>query len=47
MQAYNIMVLDNGKIVDMGTHEELIQREGIYKDIYDVQMNMSDLEGDE
>ena len=41
------MVLDNGKIVDMGTHEELIQREGIYKDIYDVQMNMSDLEGDE
>lgn len=47
MQADNIMVLDKGKIVDMGTHEELIQREGIYKDIYDVQMNMSDLEGDE
>lgn len=44
MQANTIMVLDKGKIVDLGTHEELIQREGIYKDIYDVQMNMSDIE---
>jgi len=45
MQADKIMVLDKGKIVDVGTHEELIKREGIYKDIYDVQMNMSDVEG--
>ncbi len=45
MQADKIMVLDKGKIVDIGTHEELIKREGIYKDIYDVQMNMSDIEG--
>ena len=44
MQANTIMVLDKGKIVDIGTHEELIQRDGIYKDIYDVQMNMSDIE---
>lgn len=44
MQADTIMVLDKGKIVDIGTHEELIRREGIYKDIYDVQMNMSDIE---
>jgi len=44
MQADRIMVLDKGKIVDMGTHGELIKREGIYKDIYDVQMNMSDVE---
>ena len=44
MQANKIMVLDKGKIVDIGTHEELIKREGIYKDIYDVQMNMSDIE---
>lgn len=44
MQADSIMVLDKGKIVDMGTHGELIKREGIYKDIYDVQMNMSDIE---
>lgn len=44
MQADSIMVLDKGKIVDMGTHDELIKRDGIYKDIYDVQMNMSDVE---
>lgn len=44
MQADSIMVLDKGKIVDMGTHAELVNREGIYKDIYDVQMNMSDVE---
>lgn len=44
MQADCIMVLDKGKIVDMGTHDELIKRDGIYKDIYDVQMNMSDIE---
>ena len=44
MQADTIMVLDKGKIVDLGTHEELIKREGIYKDIYEVQMNISDIE---
>jgi len=44
MQANTIMVLDKGEIVDLGTHEELIQREGIYSDIYNVQMNMSDIE---
>ncbi len=44
MQANTIMVLDKGQIADLGTHEELIQREGIYRDIYNVQMNMSDIE---
>ncbi|QSX05124.1 ABC transporter ATP-binding protein [Sedimentibacter sp. zth1] len=44
MQADKIMVLDKGKIVDMGTHEELISRDGIYKNIYNVQMNTSDVE---
>jgi len=32
-----IIVLDRGKIVDRGTHEELISREGIYKHIYEMQ----------
>jgi ABC-type multidrug transport system fused ATPase/permease subunit len=26
----------------MGTHEELINRDGIYKDIFNVQMNLSE-----
>jgi ATP-binding cassette subfamily B protein len=45
MQADTILVLDKGKVSDIGTHDELISREGIYKSIYDVQMNMSDIDG--
>lgn len=44
MQADMILVLDKGKVSDMGTHEELINRDGIYKDIYDVQMNLTDID---
>lgn len=44
MQADTILVLDKGRVSDIGTHEELINRERIYKSIYDVQMNMSDID---
>lgn len=44
MQADTILVLDKGRVSDIGTHEELISRDGIYKSIYDVQMNMSDID---
>lgn len=44
MQADKILVLDKGKVSDIGTHEELINREGIYKNIYEVQMNLSDID---
>ncbi len=36
-EADNIIVLDEGRIVQMGTHEELIQEEGLYKRIWDLQ----------
>ena len=39
MQADRILVLDNGRVADLGTHEELIARPGIYRDIYEIQMN--------
>lgn len=42
MNADMILVLDKGNIADMGTHEELINRDGIYKSIYDVQMNVDE-----
>lgn len=42
MQADTILVLDKGKISDIGTHEELINRDGIYKEIFNVQMNLSE-----
>ena len=42
MQADRILVLDGGRVADIGTHAELIQRPGIYKDIYDIQMSSDD-----
>lgn len=51
MQADKILVLDDGKVSDIGTHAELISRPGIYKEIYDIQMSSDDrkliLEGGE
>jgi ATP-binding cassette subfamily B protein len=37
MRADKILVLDKGRIVQQGTHHELIQREGLYKRIYELQ----------
>ena len=33
-----ILVLDNGKIAEQGTHEELIRNEGFYQSVYQQQM---------
>lgn len=38
MFADNILVMDNGNVVDIGTHEELMNRCTIYKDIYTSQI---------
>lgn len=40
--ADQIMVLNHGKIEELGTHEELIEREGIYRKIYEIQMSHDD-----
>ena len=42
MGANQIMVLNHGKIEELGTHEELIEREGIYRKIYEIQMSHDD-----
>jgi ATP-binding cassette subfamily B protein len=42
MQADRILVLDGGRVADVGAHEELIARPGIYKDIYEIQMSSDD-----
>lgn len=34
-----IVVLDEGRLSDMGTHEELMERSQIYRDVYDSQMS--------
>ena len=40
MQAECILVLDKGRVAEMGPHEELMQNHGIYRHIYDMQMTM-------
>ena len=40
--ADRILVLDEGRIVDEGSHEELMQRAGLYKSLYEQQFRKSD-----
>jgi ABC-type multidrug transport system fused ATPase/permease subunit len=35
--ADKIIVLDKGLIIDMGTHEELINKDGVYKQLHNLQ----------
>lgn len=39
MQADHIIVLDCGRIVEQGTHEQLLGEGGVYKQIYDLQVS--------
>jgi len=40
MNADLILVLDRGRIVQRGTHDQLVTREGIYRQIYDRQVRI-------
>jgi ATP-binding cassette subfamily B protein len=37
--ADKIIVLDKGEIKEMGSHGELLQKEGFYRKLYDMQFN--------
>ncbi len=39
MQADCIMVLEDGAVAEIGSHEHLMEHHGIYRRIYDIQMN--------
>ena len=38
MHADHIIVLDHGKVAEEGPHDVLLKNNGIYKKIYDIQM---------
>lgn len=42
MGADNIMVLNCGRIEEMGTHQELLEKQGSYREIYEIQMSQDD-----
>ena len=42
MNADQILVMDKGRITESGTHEELLKHDGIYRKIYDLQMQQSE-----
>lgn len=44
MGADRIMVLNHGRIEEMGTHHELIRNGGLYQKIYEIQMSQDDRE---
>jgi ABC-type multidrug transport system fused ATPase/permease subunit len=41
INADEICVLNEGEIVERGTHEELLKKAGIYKNLYDIQFSVS------
>jgi ABC-type multidrug transport system fused ATPase/permease subunit len=40
-EADIILVLDKGTIVESGTHEELLAKDGVYRKLYDLQVGLS------
>lgn len=42
-RANQIIVIDKGRIVERGTHEELLAKDGYYKRIYDIQWGQTEL----
>ena len=42
--GHKIIVLDEGQLVEQGSHDQLMAIEGIYKDLYDKQMTSEETE---
>jgi subfamily B ATP-binding cassette protein MsbA len=42
VNADKIIVLEKGKIVEMGSHKDLLATKGLYKKLHDIQFNDRD-----
>ena len=42
LNADRIVVMEEGQIVEQGTHEELLEYDGVYSDLYEVQLKMDE-----
>jgi ATP-binding cassette subfamily B protein len=40
MEANKIIVLDEGRIAEVGTHSSLLEKKGIYAQLWDIQSNV-------
>jgi subfamily B ATP-binding cassette protein MsbA len=45
--ADKIVVLDRGRVIDQGSHKELMSRGGIYRDLYELQFSDQTIDVDE
>ena len=41
--ADKIIMLDDGYIVEQGTHEDLMEANGVYRELYDKQMSVEEV----
>jgi len=41
--ADKIIMLDDGNIVEQGTHEDLMEANGVYRELYDKQMSVEEV----
>jgi len=44
--ASKILVLHDGSIVEEGTHEELLSKDGVYKELFEKQMQLDEVAPD-